>query len=146
MPGFNAATVVEPLDYTLVPFVNKSGQIKEPSDRQIADFLEGLKTVMRDADKSGINNENLADDADPAAMLAALDQLSGDALVQVLDDLTGLFATLCSGEPAKTDLLAMPLRHRTAFFAWLMSEVVSPEGGTVAGTLPAAGRPLGLAG
>jgi hypothetical protein len=146
MPGFNAATVVEPLDYRLEPFVQKHGRIKEPSDRQIADFLEGLKGAMKLADEALPGAETLDTEADPAAMLAVLDQLSGDALVRVLDELTGLYATLCSGDPSKEDLLALPLRHRTAFFGWLMGEVVSPEGGTAAGGMPAAGLPHAAAG
>jgi len=131
MAGFNAANVVEPLDYDFRTKDNPNGihgVIREPNDRQIADFMAGvkalvknLKTDLPEAIASG------GDDVDIAALFMAVDDLDPEIVVRFHEDMAGIFAKLCSGEPSKSDLLAVPIRIRVVFYGWLQQEVMSPE-------------------
>jgi hypothetical protein len=47
MPGFKAQGVVEALDYDFNPYVAEKGTIPEPTDRQIAEFLSGMREVIK---------------------------------------------------------------------------------------------------
>jgi hypothetical protein len=90
----------------------------------IGDFLEGLKGVGKQAVAMGVEE---IDSDDPAAVLAAIDNVTGDDYVELMEMMAGLYGTLCSDSPSKTHLMQLPLRVRMKFFSWLMSEVVRPE-------------------
>lgn len=130
MPGFNAGTVVEPLDYTFEPDVKGcKGVIKEPSDRQIADWLSAIKRVTRELqDKipEGLRNASQSE-ADVLALMAAVDDLDPEVVVEFHVNMAGMFSALCSGEPTKEQILALPIRKRTIFYGWLQQEVMAPE-------------------
>ena len=55
MPQFDAFGVVEGLECKLKPYADFDGPVPEPSDRQIAEFLKGLKTLMSSALKTGLH-------------------------------------------------------------------------------------------
>lgn len=138
MPTFSAAASVEALDYdfSAVPDYPKAlkatGTVKEPSDAKIGKFLDGLKTMVTDAKSSGLDLD-VPEDASAEEMLAALDSVTGDAFVKLMETTAKLYAELCGGSPSFDQLQALPLRVRTEFYAWIMSEVVRPEGGKNAG-------------
>lgn len=146
MAGFNAATVVEPLDYTFEPFVpGCKGTIEEPGDEQIAGFMNAMKELFAEGSQQGL--EELGRDSsgtpDTAAMVEALDALSPTETVAMMKKMNAIFSDLCSGHPTAAQIGKLPLRRRSAFFAWLQSEVIRPEAGTGAGNgqlikLPAA--------
>lgn len=138
MPTFDAAASVEALDFdfSAVPDYPKKlkakGTVKEPSDAKIGAFLDGLKNMVTNAKKSGIDLD-VPDDASAEDLLNALDQVTGEAFVQLMETTARLYAELCSDSPGFEQLQALPLRVRTEFYAWVMAEVVRPEGGRNAG-------------
>ena len=134
MPAFDAAGLADSLEWDFGPFgVKKKGVIPEPSDRQIGDFLDGLKSLFEAS--RDLLPEQLAGDATPEAMLEAMSQVTGDKFVTMMADIAGLFAQLCSSKPDKDTLLEIPLRYRVTFYGWVQGEVFTPEGGTGVGTV-----------
>ena len=79
------------------------------------------------------------DPDNPASVMDALDDLDPEDVVSLMGKMAGLYADLCSGDPSKAQILALPMRVRQQFFAWLQTEVMSPEAGPGAGR--AQGRP-----
>jgi hypothetical protein len=140
MPGFQAEHIVEPLDYDFRPYVQAHGTIPEPTDKQIAAFLRGLKEVV-DVVQADLPDDVSADD--PAAVLKAMDNLDPEKTIEQMGKMADVYAGLCSGTPTAEQISALPMRIRSIFFNWLQSEVMSPEAATPAGngqvrTLPAA--------
>lgn len=133
MTGFNAATVVSPLDWDFHPYVKAKGRIKEPTDDQIAAFLNGLKELT---EKVKHTLPTGVDTSDPAEVMTAIDSLDAASVVEMHKEFAGLFAALCSGNPSRELLLEMPMRVRTVFYGWLQQEVMSPEVESGAGTAP----------
>jgi hypothetical protein len=132
MPQFDASGVVEGLECRLKPYADFDGLIPEPTDKQIGEFLAGMKRIMKEArDKLGLAEE--IDVTDPDAMAKALDDLDPDEFVRVADEMAGIHAALCNDTPSKAQILAVPLRRRMLFFNWLQSEVMSPEAATPVG-------------
>lgn len=132
MPQFDVSGVVEGLECRLKPYADFDGVIPEPSDRQIATFLKGLKTLMGSA-LTTMGVAEGTDVTDPDQMMKALDDLEPDKFVEVQDGMASLHADLCSGQPSKEQILAVPMRRRMLFFQWLQSEVMSPEAATPGG-------------
>ncbi len=125
MAAFDSGTVVEPLDWTFEKHVRGAkGTIKEPNDRQIADYLAAFKKFI--AGTKGKLPEDV-DVNDPAELVAAMDDLDPEITVQLHEELAGIYAALCSGDPSRELLLKLPPRIRTIFYGWLQQEVMSPE-------------------
>lgn len=133
MAGFDAGTVVSPLDFTLRPYVDFNGRVPEPSDDQIAEFLNAAKDIMVAAQKD-LNLE--VDPRDNVAMLAALEKLDPTVVLTTMKSMAEAYATLCSGKPSVKQLMGLPMRVRIKFFEWLRDEVINPEAGPGAGTAP----------
>lgn len=134
MAGFTAATVVEPLKYSLKPYVDKTGTVKEPSDTQLDDFD---RAITEETQRLRKLVPKLPDRDDADAYLAAVEEAER---ANVSDEATSTFeiqarihADLCSGEPSFDDLMALPRRVRMHFFNWLNKEVSNPEAGAAAG-------------
>lgn len=126
MAGFDASGVVEPLDYSLRPHVDKAGTIREPNDRQIADFLSGVKSLVKKY-RGQLPDDMIAGSANVSAMLSAMEDLDTEVTVAFNADMAALYADLCSGEPSKDDIMRLPPRIRAMFLAWVQKEVMSPE-------------------
>jgi hypothetical protein len=124
MAAFNAASVVEALDWTFEPFVHASGVIKEPNDDQIAQYLADLKAIGTEI-KDKV--PDAPDASDPVGLMAALDDLDLESVSALTGRMAGIYAALCSGEPSREQILALPPRRRTMFYGWLQAEVMSPE-------------------
>lgn len=133
MPAFSAESVVEALDFSFKPYTDAAGTIREPSDKQIASFLTGIKRVVKESEDK---LPTTVDAADPASVMDALDDLDPEDVVSMMGKMAGLYADLCSGDPSKTQILALPMRVRQQFFQWLQTEVMSPEVGPGAGRTP----------
>lgn len=155
MPGFDAGSTVEALDWdfsTLInpktkkAYVNRKGTLTEPSDQMIGDFLEGGKKIYADLrDGPAGQAMNLPADASATDMIDAVMSVTGKLYVDMQASLAALFGALCSGDPSTEELLALPLRARTEFYRWIQTEVVYPEAKTAAGngqviSLPTAAR------
>ena len=126
--GFDAGTVVKPLDYTFEPHVKGvHGVIKEPNDRQIADYMGGVKKLvqgLRDKLPKGLAD---GDESDVISLMQAVDDLDPEDVVSFHSEMAGVVAALCSGDPSKSDILKLPIRIRVVFYGWLQQEVLSPE-------------------
>lgn len=144
MPKFDAGSVVERLEFTFEPFHDARGIVPEPNDRQIADFLSGMKDVIKSAE--GLAKLGDVDPNDPQAMLDAMNSLDGDDYVTVMQQMCALFSKLCSGMPSAETLIQVPLRPRRLFFEWIQQEVLTPEAGPAAGTQPVPIRPQAVGG
>jgi hypothetical protein len=136
LAAFSAESVAEELGYTFTYKVGDkvipgpSGVIDEPTDRQIAKFLTGVKKVVKESEDK---LPSTADPANPASVTDALDDLNPEDVVSLMGKMAQLYADLCSGSPSKAEILALPMRRRQAFYAWLQQEVMSPEAGPGAG-------------
>jgi hypothetical protein len=138
MPGFNAGTVVEPLDWTFEPFVpGATGTVKEPNDDQIAQFLTDVKAFT--AKFSDMVPDDVDGD-DPAQLIAALNDLDPQIVKTVNGEAAEIFAALCSGEPSAETILQVPPRIRNMFYGWLQQEVMSPEAAPGGGAQQASSR------
>ena len=124
MTGFNAASVVEPLEWTFEPFVHASGVIQEPTDEQINAYLTDVK-AMGEEIKEKI--PDAPEGGDPTDLMAALENLDLDSVAGMTEKMAGIIAALCSGEPSREQILALPPRRRTMFYGWLQQEVMSPQ-------------------
>ena len=149
MPTFDAGDVVESLDWDftkskIASLKTAKGTIPEPTDAAIGRFLDGLKKLYAEAQKS--LTAEMPDDATPDQMLDALSQLTGDVFVKFMADTAELFSGLCSGKPSQDQLLALPMRVRVKFYAWVQTEVVNPEAGTGGGTAAVVRLPSAAAG
>lgn len=131
MAGFDAGLVVSPLDFSFEPYTKVKGRVPEPNDQQIADFMNAIKVVMTAAQKE-LNVE--VDATDPVAMMKAVEGFDPAKVIKMLSDMADAYAALCSNKPSADQLLAVPLRVRAAFYAWIQNEVVNPEAGPGAGT------------
>lgn len=137
MPKFDAATVVDPLDFTFKPHVNAEGTIREPSDDQIQKFLDAYKELTREL------RGQIPEDIDPTdimAMMDAMDNLPPDILVESSTKMAEICSKLCSGFPSVEQILALPPRIRNPFYAWLQGEVLNPEAATGGGEQPLNGQ------
>ena len=129
--AFDAGTVVEPLNFTLMPFVDAKGTVPEPTDKMISDFLKGLQEMAKEFQgKAGLD---LDENASPADLMAKLNELEISSITDLLAGLTKLVAALCGGKPTEAQLMELPPRHRMKFFEWIQGEVISPEAGPAAG-------------
>lgn len=129
MPKFNAATVVEPLEWTFHPLLEAKGVIKEPTDDQIVTFLTDVKDLVTrlQAKAATASTDVAVPGTDPADIVDAIEDLDPAVVGEFHQELAGVFAELCSGEPSKELLLQLPMRIRVVFYGWLRQEVMAPE-------------------
>lgn len=130
MPGFVAQGVVEALDFDFNPYVKAKGTIPEPTDNQIAHFLREIKAIFSEA-RSGLPED--IDPADASSVLAAIDNLDLEAQIASLGKMAQAYAELCSDTPSAAQIMALPMRVRAIFFAWLQEQVMAPEAVTGGG-------------
>jgi hypothetical protein len=145
MAKFNAATVVEALEWTFEPLLPAKGTIREPTDDQIVKFLTDVKALVarlqdkarqRAADAAGEPGTDLVPAGtgrDPADLVDAIEELDPSVVGEFHQELAGIFGELCSGEPGKDLLLQLPMRIRVVFYSWLREQVMNPEAAPGAG-------------
>jgi hypothetical protein len=126
--GFDAATVVKPLDWDFTKFGAGKGTVPEPDDKQIDQLFKDLAKVSSElVERSGLSAE-----VAPEQVLSALsDMPEGIGISKMVSGFTKAFAKLCQGQPTVLQLNKLPLRVRLAFYAWLMSELRPEVGGGV---------------
>lgn len=134
MGSFNAGASVDTLDWSFEPYLKVKGVLKEPSDQQIGDFIDGLKAIFKTAKESGITEmEKLGDNPDIEDISAAIAMVGGKDYVKLNSELARHYSELCSGKPATDQILTLPLRARVHFYDWLQTEVINPEAGSGGG-------------
>lgn len=126
MAGFNAGEVVDALDYDFTAVGGPKGTIPEPDDTRIEKFRKAL---------GGIVAETLKARESAQASVAETGELTADTLLSALEsaDLTAQLgravdavADLCQGSPTRDQIEALPWRHKQAFFAWLVGQLLDP--------------------
>jgi hypothetical protein len=127
---FNAAGVVEGLDYEFEAFVpGCNGTIREPTDTQITAFLTERQKINAEArrqiEAAGKAIEAAGESGNPEEAIAALDDT--EAALEMHRRTADAYAALCSGAPSAADILRLPMRIRVLFYAWLSKEVMNPE-------------------
>jgi len=132
MPSFNAANVVDPLDYdfSAVPGLQDvKGTIKEPTSLQVQAYVNATRAEMvRLRRETGVVDEEDAD-----AVLAALEKMDPARTVEAQKRSAEILSALCSGHPTGGQLMKLPHRVMHAFSEWLAKEVLDPEVVTGAG-------------
>ena len=107
--------------------MDKAGTIREPNDRQIADYLGGYQQLVKEY-RGQLPDELVAGgNPDVGAVLDAATDLDTEIVLKLNADIASLTAALCSGDPSKDDILGLPPRIRAMFCAWVQKEVMSPE-------------------
>jgi hypothetical protein len=134
LPKFNAATVVEALEWTFEPLIQAKGVIQEPTDDQIVKFLTDVKDlVTRLHEKAESATTDVAVPGDPAGIVEAIEDLDPSVVGEFHQELATVFAELCSGDPSRELLLHLPMRIRVVFYGWLREQVMNPEAAPGAG-------------
>lgn len=121
MPGFDAGTVVEPLDWDFTAFGAGKGTVPEPSDARLGKFIRDVMAAQT-AETTAL--APLTDAAgDPEKVLAAIAKLPEDALIGGAEAMIKPYAELCDGSPTEAQMAKLPPRVRVAFFGWLAGEL-----------------------
>lgn len=122
--GFDAATVVEPLDWDFTKFDAGQGIVPEPADRAIDQFFKDLTAAQKKImEKAGLP---WGKDVTPERLLVAIADLPEESTVGIADymaELNKVFAKLCKQQPSAAQLAKLPLRIRLRFFVWLVREL-----------------------
>lgn len=128
MAGFDAEKKVDPLKYTFgkgYKYKDReiSGVVPEPSDEQLATWHKELAEVARSyrADQEGVDLN------DQTAVMDWMANRDPSRAVDMEMDTARIYAEVCSEKPSFDELMAVPPRLRTAFYAWLNGEL-HPEG------------------
>lgn len=130
MPGFNAAEVVEPLEWDFTKYDAGKGTVPEPSDKDIETLFRDLTKVSKDVmEKAGVGKLT----GTPEQVMAAIAELDDSAIgiTQMISGFTKAFAKLCKNQPTAIQLNKLPLRVRMAFYVWLADELRPEVGGGV---------------
>jgi hypothetical protein len=127
MPGFNAESVVEPLEFTLKPYAEASGVIPEPSTLQVQAYMNAVR----------LENERIRKEItgipDDEPLEKTLKRMGPKQVEESIRRNSEIYSALCSGTPSAEDLAKLPHRVFAAFTAWLSKEMLDPEAVTGAG-------------
>lgn len=127
MAQFTAETVVEALEYTLLPYVDSKGVIPEPSTLQVQAFMNAQAT-----ERERLRKE-LAGLPDDEPLEATLKRLGSKQVEAAVKRNAQMYAALCSGTPSAEELAALPHRIFAAFAAWVSEQILNPEAVSGAG-------------
>lgn len=124
MTEFNAATAADPLKYDFNPYTDAKGTVPEPTDDQVAAFYGTLARQMENA-LGPERTEGVKMD-DPLEVAKLLQSLDTDDYAKMYDQMLDLHADVCSGQPSRDDIAALPFRLRRAWYGmvqgWLRPE------------------------
>jgi len=138
--GFDAAAVVEPLDWNFEKFGAGKGVIPEPSEAQVKAWQRAIRRVMTET-MTKLNERSKAEGKEetdtsgltPREFIEALGTAESDAIVDAAnEELDRIYVKFCGGSPSAEQLGRLPYRYKIAFYAWLQEEF-SPEASSAAG-------------
>lgn len=125
--GFKAEGLVQPLDWDFKPYIDASGVIDEPMDKELSEFSDAWrKEIIESAKDVGANPKDL-EDMGREEILKILEAIDPEKQKATARRQAEIFSRLCSGHPTTAQLMKLPPRVRGRFYRWLNSEVVSPE-------------------
>jgi hypothetical protein len=133
VPSFDALQVVEPLQFTFVPYMDLTGTVPEPSEAQLGKFFADMIEVSKTAAEAV---QGLDASSSPDQMLAAIAKLPDGGVAGMMSRMNRPYADLCSGFPSEEQLGKLPPRVRLAFFAWLSGELNPEASGAVSSPAP----------
>jgi hypothetical protein len=128
--GFDAGTVVEPLDWDFVKVTKNpedKGTIPEPTDKAIDKMFTELQKLASSLAKR--LQVTQPEETTPEKMLEGLANLPDEAeepefgLEEYLTGMNRIYAELCQNQPSEEQLSRLPLRIRVKFYSWLTSEL-----------------------
>jgi hypothetical protein len=136
---FDASEVVEELGWDFSKFGQGKGITPEPSDRQLSKFQKQFQALL----KVGVQMLKTVrpPQSPPSQSPPAEEVLLLDEAVRVLGDMSGeepelerfhemmaqITADVCTNQPSKEQLLALPPRIRMAFYGWLNGQILNPK-------------------
>lgn len=131
MASFSASGVVEPLDFTLKPYVDLEGTITEPSSAQVRAFnvaaQEELRRLSKQITDAGKDDADPDLPADVAAVLEVMVFRAVSLSPEALARQCKMLSALCSGTPSAAQLAKLPHRILAALAKWITKEVMDPE-------------------
>lgn len=121
MAGFDAATAVEPLDFSFEPYApGANGTIAEPSDDIVQTFLAVIRDVTQPpATPDGIPQLSLVPEVQTEDDQSADAQLKRARVAMAVVD-------VCGGAFTAEQYAALPYRLRLAFNGWLAGQFANP--------------------
>jgi hypothetical protein len=151
MAGFDAGSIVEPMNWDFSKFGGGSGTVPEPSDAEVERFLKKYQVLVTQTLRTAeLNAAQQLDDAiskaagtDESRLLtlqesiSVMSQIDSGELASssdAVDALVDLFASICKGSPSKEQLMSLPHRIRAAFYGWLMGQLTNPDFSAAADT------------
>ena len=148
MAGFKAEGIVDPLDYSLRPYVDEAGTIQEPSSAQVRAYITAAQKEIRrlSAKAPDIDPEASGLSAGVAAVLEAMAFRGESYAPEALKRQADMLSALCSGTPSAESLLELPHRIMLAFASWAAGEVLDPEAEAGAGNAQVTTLPSSAAG
>lgn len=157
MATFNAASILEPLDYDFTSLAGEPNNISEladargttpePSSPQVQAFFQAsareVQRVQREARKALADAEAAEASGEPVpeptdAELAAQDKAEEKRAEASRRRQAAMVSKLCSGNPSAEILMKLPHRMASAYGEWLVGEINDPEAVTGAGRPPLA--------
>jgi hypothetical protein len=126
MAGFDADGIVEPLDFTLKPYVDVSGTIREPTSLQVQTFQTA---IVREGERIRLELgvDDMEEKMSAADLLAVMEKQDPERTAAGLKRQAEIYSALCSKNPTAAQLLKLPHRVMLAFARWLSDELLSPE-------------------
>lgn len=131
--GFNAAEVLEPLDYDFTSFNGPDGKplpkgtVPEPSSGAVKAYFRAMKDLAKEARRfkdieKKLGNIDEISDEELAERMATVDEAEEGADELQRNQKVAL-AGLCSDNPSLEVLEALPFRIFMAFNKWLIGEI-----------------------
>lgn len=131
--GFDAGTVVEPLDWDFTKYDGGKGTVPEPTDKMIETFFRDIaKAAAEMFTTLGIDKDEAAA-ADPVTVIetVAATDIETPLTTKMFDAMFKATAKLCSNQPSLAQLKKLPMRVRSRFVTWLIGELSPEVGGAV---------------
>jgi hypothetical protein len=119
--GFNAGSVVKPMDWDFSDFDGPKGTVPEPTDKQIATFYKELRDL---SEKVARHRAGLTAESTPEDIAEAMAKLTpGDVFEEMLAGTRKVYAKACTNQPSEAVLKKLPARIQIAFFQWFQREL-----------------------
>lgn len=126
--GFNAETAVSKLDWDFTTFVpDAKGVTPEPSVDQAEAFLSAMRDLAAEADADDDTGEGDRPVLSDQEALAKFEGMSSEKMRALSEKLIGAFADVCSNNPTREQITALPYRQQQAFFGYIYGQILNPQ-------------------
>jgi hypothetical protein len=121
MPGFDAGTIVEPMDYNFTKFGGRKAVIPEPDEDQVKLMYSEMDGLLKSIASEFVK---LPDNPSAQDLVESLNQLTmSESYAPMLQGMTEIYSRLCSNSPSVDELLLLPPRIRALFFQWVAKQM-----------------------